>query len=137
MTLSEALCPGGRLQLWDGCSWVRNLTLQWRSLLANINAAAHTPEVTNSKTPNASRLRGWTQFKREKPIILLTYWGYAGFKTAAAGVALTRSPGERDDSLTDGGSVRYEMINALEHIDLPLFPSYIYSFGRRGSTQMR
>lgn len=35
-------------------SWVRNLTLWWRSSLADITVATHAPEVTNSKTLNAS-----------------------------------------------------------------------------------
>lgn len=120
-------------------SWVRNLTLWWRSSLADITVATHAPEVTNSKTLNASHPGSWTEFEREKPIIRLTYWGYMGIKTAAAGAGLTRSPGERDDSLTDEGSVRWRhepwgMINTLQSINLPLCPR---CFGRRGSTQMR
>lgn len=67
----------------------------------------HIPPKSQTASPNASRPPAvGAESDREKPIIRLTDWGYAGFKTAAAGVALTRSPGERDDSWTDGGGVR-------------------------------
>lgn len=61
--------------LEGGCSWLRNLTLQQRSLLAHINVATHTPEVTNSKTRNASRVDSIQEGQtHHPPDILGLHW---------------------------------------------------------------